>query len=347
MSSYFYDIEICNFRGIDHLKVDGLTSVNVLVGANNAGKTSVLEAIFMLSGMSNPWVPTRANYLRNSQLATIDGTRYLFHNLDFANRPLLKAKVDGGVRRLTFEAVLASSTDSSSSLLHSRSVIKRLEFDFGVDCGDDFPYHSTLFMGNNNDMQQTHDGSYHESLNCLFISANKGDDNAMTNFATLVRRNSKQLVIDALKGFDPSIETVEALPDGLYIKVSGVQELLPISMAGDGVRRMINIVATIANEDNNMVLIDELDNGLHYSAHVKMWRAMLGFALSHDIQLFVTTHNLDCLQGLKNAMQEDDRFKSLVNVYDIARTKENGYQAYKYSYEALKEAIDKEIEIRR
>ena len=46
-------------------------------------------------------------------------------------------------------------------------------------------------------------------------------------------------------------------------------------------------------------------------------------------------------------MQEDDRFKSLVNVYDIARTKENGYQAYKYSYEALKEAIDKEIEIRR
>lgn len=347
MSSYFYDIEICNFRGIDHLKVDGLTSVNVLVGANNAGKTSVLEAIFMLSGMSNPWMPTRANYLRNSQLATIDGTRYMFHNLDFANKPLLKAKVDGDVRRLTFGAVLASSTDSSSSLSHSRSVIKRLDFDFGVGEGDDFPYHSTLFMGNNNDMQQTLDGSYHESLNCLFISANKGDDNAMTNFATLVRRNSKQLVIDALKGFDPSIETVEALPDGLYIKVSGVQELLPISMAGDGVRRMINIVATIANEDNNMVLIDELDNGLHYSAHVKMWRAMLGFALSHDIQLFVTTHNLDCLQGLKNAMQEDDRFKSMVNVYDIARTKENGYQAYKYSYEALKEAIDKEIEIRR
>lgn len=347
MSSYFYDIEICNFRGIDHLKIDGLASLNVIVGANNVGKTSILEAIFMLSGMSNPWVPTRANNLRQAQFATIDGMRYMFHNLDFANRPLLKASVEGGVRRLTFGAVLANSTDSSSSLSYAHSLIKQIDFDFGVDGGDDYPYHSSLFMGNDNTMQQAIDKAYHENLNCLFLSADKGDGNAMANFATLVRRNGKQQVIDALKNFDPSIESVEALPDGLYIKVGGVQELLPISMAGDGVRRMINIVSTIANEDNNMVLIDELDNGLHYSAHVKMWRAILGFTLSHNVQLFVTTHNLDCLQGLKNAMQENAVFQSLVNVYDIARTSKKGYQSYRYSYDALEEAIDKEIEIRR
>lgn len=59
----------------------------------------------------------------------------------------------------------------------------------------------------------------------------------------LVKRNKKQVVVDALKEFDPDIESIEALPDGLYLAMKGLHELLPHSMAGDGVRRMINIMA--------------------------------------------------------------------------------------------------------
>ena len=61
----------------------------------------------------------------------------------------------------------------------------------------------------------------------------------------------------------------------------------------------------------------------------------------------MTTHNLDCLQGLKNVIQENDTFQELVHVYNIAKTKNRGFQAYKYTYVELKEAIDNEIEIRR
>ena len=260
MSSGFRNIEISCFRGIDHLNIDGLARVNVFVGANNVGKTSILEAVFMLSGMSNPLMPTRVNYWRNVTAGTVDGARYLFHNLDFNARPLLEAGTEAGVRWLTFEPVLANEAGAASSAAYSHSTIKRLEFHFGIKGGDGFSGSSSLFLDKDGNMQQTTASGYVENMNCLYLSADKNDGNASTNFATLVKRNGKQQVVDALRGFDKSIETIEALPDGLYLKVKGVMELLPVCMAGDGVRRMVNIVSSIANEDYNMLLIDEFDN---------------------------------------------------------------------------------------
>lgn len=51
MKNQFRDIELSNFRGFDHIEISALSKINVFVGANNVGKTSVLEAVFMLAGM--------------------------------------------------------------------------------------------------------------------------------------------------------------------------------------------------------------------------------------------------------------------------------------------------------
>lgn len=348
MAFRFNNIEISNFRGIDHLEINGFKNLNVFVGANNVGKTSVLEAIFMLSGMSNPLMPTRINSLRAQSLANnIDGVRFLFHDLDFSNKPLLKACSNEGTRRLTFEPVVDNDDNTQASVSSSLPVVKRLDFHFGTDDGDDFPYHTSLFLNRENNLEQTFDRNYREQTNCLFLPADKNDGNALVNFAALVKRNAKQIVVNTLRSFDESIEMIEALPDGLYIKTKNIDELLPICMAGDGVRRMVGIIASIANEDNNIVLIDEIDNGLHYSAHKKMWTAIMNFVKKHDVQLFATTHNIDCLLGLNKVIEENEDLGNLVNVYDIAKTRVNGYQAYKYSSRELSEAIEKEIEIRK
>lgn len=348
MNNSYSKIEITNFRGFDHLVVDDLARINVFTGANNVGKTSILEALFMLSGMSNPLMPTRVNYWRMLSTATVDSARYLFRNLNFAELPVLKAVMKEGIRKLTFVPVMTNDvTDITSSGSSSRSTIKQLDLSFDVTEGETYTHHTTLYTDAGGNVQQTVDNSYREDMNCLFISADKNDNNAASNFALLVKRNKKQEVIDALHNFEPAIDAVEALPDGLFLKMEGVQELLPIGMAGDGIRRMINILSTIANEDYHTVLIDEVDNGLHYSAHRCMWKTILDFAKKRNVQIFVTTHNLDCLQGLKNVMQNNDNLQELVHVYNIAKTKHKGFQAYKYAYRELKEAIDNEIEIRR
>ena len=69
MSKFIENLYINNYRGIQNLKIAKLGSVNIFVGDNNTGKTSVLEAIQIFA---NPTEYTlyqvsrqRERYLRN------------------------------------------------------------------------------------------------------------------------------------------------------------------------------------------------------------------------------------------------------------------------------------------
>ncbi len=340
----FHEIEISRFRGFDYIKLENLTNVNVFVGANNVGKSSVLEAIFMLVGMANPLMPTRINFWRASAIADLGRTRYLFHNLDLKNPPILKASGPNEFRRLTFNPFMLNDANASSDLVSTR--IGQFDFHFDTKEEGEYSYHTSLYLDNANNLQQRLDLNYREDISCLFIPADKNDSNAAGAFAVLVMRNKKQVVVDALQKFDADIENIEALPDGLYLKIKGMTELLPIGMAGDGVRRLINILSSIACEDYQIVLIDEIDTGLHYKAHKLMWTVLLDFIKDRNIQLFTTTHNLECIESLDSVVDSDDSLKPLVGVYNITKTKNEGFQAYRYSASELRESIKNEIEIR-
>ncbi len=348
MKHRFDTIEITNYRGFDYLKIDGLSKLNVFVGTNNVGKSSILETVFMLAGMSNPMIPSRINYWRMLSGSGIDSIRYLFHNMDFSAAPVLSAFSDGKWRKMTFSPVMNGKLDDKlpdSSTMSSE--ITQLDFRFDADYKGKYTYQSKLFLGGDGNLQQVIAPDYMEEIKCLFIPSDKNDANAISNFSILVKRGKKQIVVEAIRNFDPSIEAIEALPDGLFLKIKGINELLPVSMAGDGVRRTINILSTIVNEDYNIILVDEIDNGLHYSTHKQMWKTISEFVEKHGIQLFITTHNMECIQSLKNVMSENAVYRDFVNVYDVVKTKNNGFQAYRYSYEELKQAIENEIEIRR
>ena len=45
----FTTLKITDFRGFADLRLDGLRRVNLVVGRNNAGKTSLLEAIALVA----------------------------------------------------------------------------------------------------------------------------------------------------------------------------------------------------------------------------------------------------------------------------------------------------------
>lgn len=346
MGSFFKDIEVMNFRGFDYLKMENFSKINVVVGANNVGKSSVLEAIFMLVGMSVPMLPARVNYWRKNTNSSLDEVRYLFHNIDFGNIPVLKAHTTDGERKVQLSPSLYVDSESASGNL-GHAGIKRLNIDFGTNLNEECQYHTVLYTGSDGSMQQLADDKYKEQMNCLFVSSDKNDSNALANFVTLVKRGKKDVVLKALQSFDSDITGVEALPDGLYLSIKGMKELLPISMAGDGVRRILNIVSSIATEDYNVVMIDEIDTGLHYSAHKLMWKAVLEFVSKYDIQLFVTTHNIECLQSLAAVMDKEDAFKPLASVYNISKTLKKGFQTYRYVFGELKEAVNNEIEIRQ
>ena len=60
----FKNIEIKNFRGIEHLEIDDFSRVNVFVGQNSSGKSSILECLLLMMGMSNPDLPQMVNSIK-------------------------------------------------------------------------------------------------------------------------------------------------------------------------------------------------------------------------------------------------------------------------------------------
>lgn len=144
------------------------------------------------------------------------------------------------------------------------------------------------------------------------------------------------------------MKAIKVLPDGIYLDMEGIDELVQINAAGDGIRRFLNIVSTIANLESKIVLIDEIENGLHYSAYKLLWQSILVISEVTNVQLFITTHSMETLKCLNEILREESnaKYRDWVNSYTIANTKLKGFQTYRYNYEGFTNAIENEIEIR-
>jgi AAA15 family ATPase/GTPase len=149
-----------------------------------------------------------------------------------------------------------------------------------------------------------------------------------------------------LQLFDSRINAIDILNNDVYISYSDVREMLPVSMSGDGLRRYLNIVAGSANPMNTAILIDEIDNGLHYSAYKKLWEAIFALATTTNKQVFVTTHSKETLYKLNEMLEEHPDYQKELRLYTIEKTLKKGLQTYKYTYEGLSGACENDIEIR-
>ena len=119
----FEEISIRHFRGIRNTKIEGINQVNLLFGKNNCGKSSVLEAIFLISGFSNPLLPVSINMLRNYNKYAIDDLSLDFYNLDTnhlielsatgsSNRSLVISPIQSVSNNVSLESLASGNSDN-------------------------------------------------------------------------------------------------------------------------------------------------------------------------------------------------------------------------------------------
>ena len=353
----FKNIGINNFRGINHLRIDDFSRVNVFLGQNGSGKTSILETLLMLTGISNPELPQAINSLRSrGSLGQFIHVRDMFHNLILQNPPDISSiQFDNTKRHLTIKMPYSFDEQEQTAIpigqiprSDAMATINQVEMDFDVAAnGKEKHYKSALtFNQQGLPKNRTIAEGYQESMIATLIPASLIFANVANDLAELVKRKMKQIVIDRLVHFDNRITTIEVLPDGVYVGMNGVPELLPISMHGDGLSRYLSILAASTNPINNVVLIDEIDNGLHYSAYKKLWEAIFALAVSTNKQIFVTTHSKETLQKLNDMLEEHPEYQNEMALYTLEQTKLKGHQAYRLPYEGLAEACKNNVEIR-
>ncbi|MBR1447367.1 MAG: AAA family ATPase [Prevotella sp.] len=352
----FKNIEISNFRGIGRLKIDDFARVNVFLGQNSSGKSSVLECLLLMMGMSNPDLPQTINSIRSRNYSSFADLGYMFHNYDLKVKPEISSELfDNTKRHLSLDLTYVFDEKSQPGMQNgqiptseTKTFLNTLKMLFEVESNQQKSSYESSIMVNQQGLisnRKLAEG-YLEKNSVAFLSSDLAAGNPANDLVELAKRRLKDAVTERLKHFDSRITTLEILNNVAYVGLEGIDQLLAVNMQGDGLRRYLNIVAASANPMNNILLIDEIENGLHYSAYKRLWEAIFALATSTNKQVFVTTHSKETLYYLNEMLQEAPDYKPVMRLYTLERTIKKGMQAYMLTHEGLRGACENDIELR-
>ena len=315
----------------------------------------MLEAIAMLMSMSNPDVPQAINAVRaRKPFSNFIDVQYFFNNLDVTTPPEVKAELsDGSFRHLTLALSyvfdeLADPKNEPQQQMGAVKYVNTLEMNFEIAKGTTRQSHKSWLRVNPQGLvvnRKVADG-YLENKRAWLTPSDLMTSNLANDLAELFKRNRKDTILALLKLFDARINSIEILTDDIYVGFEGMSQMLSVSMMGDGLRRYLNIVASAANPLIDILLIDEIDNGLHYSVYKKLWQALFALAEASDKQIFVTTHSKETLGHLNKMLEEHDEYQQGLRIFTLEKTRLKGYQAYRLTYNGLQEATANDIELR-
>ena len=359
------DIDINFFKSISYLKIEDFKRINLFVGKNNSSKTTVLEAIFLTLGMSNPQLILNINNLRGLILNQADDFRFIFNNLEYNS----KIKVIGMFDKQKREFTIEPSKDSVSELPHINKInsqndfqtrnasttvdeaVNQLKINFSIKefQAREKKYSSKITFNNSNGFQSEPDKIYKEHLTGLFITSKTLFYSSLTkSLEKLIITKKEKALIGYLSKVDERIIDVKiGVNDVIYFDV-GLPRLIPANLIGDGVLKLMNILLAIIDYQNGFVIIDEIDNGLHYSVLKNLWKLIFDVSKEYKTQLFISTHNFETLKYLKEVLEEDDyvQFQDQVRSYTLKRDTNNNLNVYGYTFPEFEFSIEQGIEIR-
>jgi predicted ATPase len=320
-------LTIDGFRGLDHVEIDGLTRVNLFVGVNNAGKTSVLEAVYLLeepfSSDSIRVLFRRRNYEPHSMTAAAGFELLATHGRE----PALRIAANEGHGPATW-MTLGLAADGSGLLLgwgrggESDKAKIQGAFGGGYLAERDARPPATWFQLP--DLSETK------------LAERTSDLSAQKRTAWL---------IESLQGIDPRVVDVRPLKVNEYYQPFidlGGAKMVPLSHCGHGMRYAFALFTELDRLRNAIVLIDEFEVGLHFSAQVSVWRAIRQVAQANDLQLFVTTHSDDCLEASHAAYAGAE---ADLAVYRLDRN-DTGIRVVRYDAETRDHAFRHRWEVR-
>lgn len=355
-------IQIENFRCFDQLKVDGLSRVNLIAGKNNVGKTAFLEAIGMWTSGSNPAGLTYLSGMRIPlEKVTLDiaqelllaplfkdfdtsRTIHIKGFLDYSELHSLEIQSDRAIpNRISltqekYEAGLGSLTSNLSQILTLRYIPPEGQ-----------PTENQFWLeGNKATLQGMSAELATPSLSVAFIFANSRQNSKTQSemFGQLELVSSDYSLVESLQLLEPRLKRITTIVVSgfpiLYGDI-GLKRLVPLSLMGDGLNRLVSILLTLATNRDGLVLIDEIENGLHHSVLSKVWQVINDAAHRFNVQVIATTHSYECIEAAHTAFSDSGHYDFRLHRIDRIRDE---FKPVTYDQEALEGSVQASFEVR-
>lgn len=343
----FSSVSVNGYRGIKSVIVEDCRQVNVFFGRNNCGKSSLLESIFLLSGQSNPLLPFRVNSFRGyTTLESEADVKLNFYNLESEN-PIIIFSTGTHSRKLRIsERHIDSKTIDVKSIVDINSKVNEqyygLKFSFGENEFSEILYKE----GTDSNAKVKMSKQYKESITAEILYPRfVVSEYVIDRLTKIITEKKKDKILSILQLVDRRISDIVVAKNTIMVDI-GADHFLPINFMGDGMVRLLVNIITIYECADGIALIDEVDNGLHFSMMELLWKSMITAAKENNVQLFVSTHNIDSLKGLNKVMQSGTFGADLLSAYKLIKTPDDTLNALRYDAKTLDYMIKQEIEVR-
>jgi AAA15 family ATPase/GTPase len=356
-------LEVKRFRAFKHLRIEKLSRVNLIVGKNNVGKTSLLEAVWLFAQQGSPkaiWqmldarsetgMAASQNGSRSEgQLLAISqlfhgrqdrrkDTKWSYSEMDVDKRR--EVSIGDGKNGIQIDIDLQQQSNSLKQRIIHVLIHKENEEDFtetGWDLADDI-----------------REATWKHDLPCVFVSAHGLSDSEialLSDNATL--QNRTEQVFESLRLISPALDRVDLVNNQqtqqrtlAVAKLAGMESRIPLRSLGEGMNRLFGLSLAISDSKDGILLVDEIDTGLHYSVLSKMWKLVFETARRLNVQVFATTHSKDCIEAFEQAMRQNNLDDGLVIKLHAKDNAPGEVEAIVIDKDILEVAVREDIEVR-
>lgn len=363
----FKSFEVERFRGLTRCQVNDMRRVTLLTGRNNAGKTALLEAMFIHTGRQNPNLVMVTNAIRGVAKVEINGSdnsdapwQSIFSSYDDTQSIRLIGDIARKSGHSDQTTVIISTVRGGAETSGLNPELRRYNLqDVGegptrilkVEVTVGRRTKSTrhfLILGNKKRIVTPPPSPV--DIESRFISAYQRDSAEVlaSQFSRFQAEGKVDLLVEALKAMEPRLQelTLMYVAEPMLHGNIGLKSrrFIPLAMMGDGLNRVAALVLAIGSTRDGVVLVDDIDTGLHHSVMESFWATIFRAAELFNVQVVATTHSDECAKAALESSLKSNNPNDMCLVR--LERREDGVAAFTYSASELKVAFEADLEVR-
>ena len=353
------DLRIKGFRGINDLHISRLGRVTLLAGKNGVGKTTALEAVKVYAARGRQETLAEILHKREENEYSFD------EDLDRDTiAPIWEALFYG--RILSSDSSLSIGPENGDQV-HVKTMPAPTHLDLSSiesQFPDEVLYLQVSFQGSEygfptirRERRRTVSGgpALPPAVRCVSLGPGLPSSLQLAGFwDSVALTDEESRAVDALNLiYSGGVERVAMIGDNIVrrrstgrkavVKLRDEPRPVPLKSLGDGAVRLFTVALALANSKDGFLLIDEAENGIHYSIQRDFWTMILKAAHQNNVQVLATTHSWDCMAGFTMASTE-------IEEVDGALVRLDRYDDYtravEYTEDDLRIAAEQGIEVR-